>query len=330
MATMMPLLAATPMAPTASHKPERLAWPDQLRGLALVAMVSFHLTWDLAYFRLIAPDFTEQRWFELYGHAIASTFLMLVGVSLVLAQRASNPWPGYWRRMTAISLSAAAITIVTFYVMGRGFIFFGILHCIVLASLAAVPFLFLPTFAALAAMLIAFALPLIVHSPSLDGPNFWWLGLGTHLPVSDDIRPFLPWFGMVLAGIVLARWLPLTAWRGPILRGAPGRWAGAAGQHSLLIYMVHQPLMFGTLSVLVPLLAASPAMAPRAAVSPFRSTCELQCKAQGRDAGFCARACGCLVSRLQADGLWQTVQSGRVTKPQAQKVANEALACIKS
>ncbi|MBV1706605.1 MAG: DUF1624 domain-containing protein [Hyphomicrobiales bacterium] len=322
-----------PAAPSgmagASSKPVRLAWPDQLRGLALVAMVSFHLTWDLAYFRLIAPDFTSQLWFRLYGHAIASTFLMLVGVSLVLAQRAADPWPGYWRRMTAISLSATAITIVTFYVMGPGFIFFGILHCIVLASLAAVPFLFLPRLAALAAMLLAFALPLIIHSPSLDGPDFWWLGLGTHLPVSDDIRPFLPWFGMVLAGVLLARTLPLARWRGPVLPGAAGRWSGAAGRHSLLVYMLHQPLMFGTLSLLVPLLSVPPAPAPVAAISTFRSNCDIGCMAQGRDSAFCSRSCSCLVTRLHEDGLWPAVRTGQVTAAQEQKVKDEALICIR-
>ena len=287
-------------------------------------MVSFHFTWDLTFFHFIGPAFVDSLPFRLYGHAIASIFLVLVGVSMVLAQRASQPWPGYWRRMARLSFSAAAITVVTFYVMGSGFIFFGILHCIVLASLAAVPFLFLPTGFGVAAMLLAFALPLLVHSPALDGPNFWWLGLGTHLPVSDDIRPFLPWAGMVLAGVVAARGLQLWRMRGGLVQGRAGCGLAAAGRHSLLIYMVHQPLMFGALALLAHLFVA-----PAPVVNAFETNCRSQCTAQGRDSAFCQRACTCLVGRLKVDDLWSGAQTGLLSTPQARQVASEALACIK-
>ncbi len=322
----MPLsTAATPTATQlASARPERLAWPDQLRGLALAAMVSFHFTWDITYFHFIGPAFADSLAFRLYGHAIATTFLVLVGISLVLAQRASQPWPGYWRRMVRLSFSAAAITVATYYVMGKGFIFFGILHCIVLASLVAVPFLFLPLGFGVAAMALAFALPLLIHSPTLDGPDFWWLGLGTHLPVSDDIRPFLPWAGMVLAGVLAARWLQPWRWRGDLAPGRAGRGLTFAGRHSLAIYMVHQPLMFGALALLAHL-----TVTPAPVLSAFESSCRAQCTAQGRDSAFCVRACTCLVGRLRADGLWQGAETGRLSTPQARQVANEALVCIK-
>lgn len=311
-------------APPAKAQPARLAWPDQLRGLALAAMVSFHFTWDLTFFHFIGPVFADSLGFRLYGHAIASTFLVLVGVSLVLAQRSRQPWPGYWRRMARLSFSAAAITIVTFYVMGSGFIFFGILHCIVLASLAALPFLFLPTGFGVAAMALAFALPLLIHSPALDGPDFWWLGLGTHLPVSDDIRPFLPWTGMVLAGVLAARWLQLWRLRGGLVQGRAGRGLATAGRHSLLIYMIHQPLMFGTLALLAHFFVA-----PTPVLSAFENNCRLQCTSQGRDAAFCVSACTCLVGRLKADGLWRGAQTGLLSTPQARQVASEALVCIR-
>jgi uncharacterized membrane protein len=69
----------------------------------------------------------------------------------------------------------------------------------------------------------------------------------THKPVTEDYVPLFPWTGVVLLGIAAGHLLwrhafaPL-AWlaRAP----APLRWLG---RHSLVVYMVHQPLLLGAL-----------------------------------------------------------------------------------
>ena len=149
-----------------------------------------------------------------------TTFLALVGVSLVLASGGKFVWRPYLVRLAKIVAAAAAITVATLYVFPDDFIFFGILHCIALASIVALPFLRAPLWLTVAAAAVALALPLFVASPMLDAPQWWWLGLGTTEPRSNDWRPFLPWFGVVLIGVVIAR---------AVLAGGVPAWFSASG-----------------------------------------------------------------------------------------------------
>ena len=80
-----------------------------------------------------------------------------------------------------------------------------------------------------------------------------WLnrvGLMTYRPATEDYVPLLPWFGVVLVGIGIGSWLlqhRLQALQ-RISRRSP-RWLTWLGRHSLLVYMVHQPIMVGLLRV---------------------------------------------------------------------------------
>ena len=65
---------------TASRTPLaglRLNWLDIVRGLALIAMASYHFMWDLSSFGYLEPDFPSTDWPRIYARTIASTFLFL-------------------------------------------------------------------------------------------------------------------------------------------------------------------------------------------------------------------------------------------------------------
>ncbi|TGR73602.1 DUF1624 domain-containing protein, partial [Mesorhizobium sp. M2D.F.Ca.ET.223.01.1.1] len=109
-------------------KQGRIAAFDILRGVALIAMASYHFTWDLENFGYTAPALTAFGWWKFYARCIASTFLFLVGVSLFLAHGRKIRWPGFWKRLAMVAVAAAAISAVTYFVTPDGFIFFGILH----------------------------------------------------------------------------------------------------------------------------------------------------------------------------------------------------------
>ena len=66
--------------------PARIVALDAARGAAIVAMVAFHLIWDLGNFGYIDRDFPYSASVKLFGHAIAIAFLFIVGVSLVVAR----------------------------------------------------------------------------------------------------------------------------------------------------------------------------------------------------------------------------------------------------
>lgn len=63
----------------------RVAAVDVARGFALVGMGVYHLTWDLAHFGFVAPSVPFAPAMRLLSHGVASSFLALAGVSLVLA-----------------------------------------------------------------------------------------------------------------------------------------------------------------------------------------------------------------------------------------------------
>lgn len=298
---------------TARHP--RIAALDILRGLALLGMFVFHTTWDLAYFQLVPPTAPFSPAFVIFGHTIASTFLALVGASLVLALPDGRPGRAYWRRLALIGGSAMAITVATYAIFPDAFIFFGILHCIAAASLLALPFLRLPAWAALAAGLVCIILPLIAATPALNGPAWWWLGLGTVEPRTNDWRPMLPWSGVVLLGLAGMRLAVASGWsRKAALwspRAIPARALIWGGRHSLIIYILHQPLFFGMVWALAQI-AGPPAAPPLPdpADVPFLSNCASQCVAAGAEAGLCGDVCGCIGGAIRRQpAIWQRLVS---------------------
>src|SRR5690606_12637101 len=125
-------------------------------------------------------------------------------VSLFLAHGSGVRWTGFLRRLAMVAGAAAAISIATFLAVPDAFIFFGILHQIALASLFGLTFLRLPWALTLVAAAAVIAAPHFLRSSFFDHPAWWWVGLSTSLPRSNDYVPVFPWFGAVLAGIAAA------------------------------------------------------------------------------------------------------------------------------
>jgi uncharacterized membrane protein len=138
---------------------------DAARGLAVLAMVGFHLTWDLGHFGYIDPSIPWSAPVKATGHVIAFSFLFIAGLSLVLAHRAGFRRDGFLRRLGLVAGAAAAVSLGTFAVFPSAWVFFGILHCIAAASLVCVPFLFRPFWMAAAAGAAFFVAPHFLASP---------------------------------------------------------------------------------------------------------------------------------------------------------------------
>ncbi|WP_269153973.1 DUF1624 domain-containing protein [Methylobacterium currus] len=300
------------MTPIQTHHPpaRRLALIDLARGVALLAMALYHLTWDLGFLRLTPENAALSPVGRAAAHGIAASFLMLVGVSLVLARRRrSGWWRPYLARLGRIALAAAAISLATFFLFPGSWIFFGILHGIALSSVLALPALGapLPLVALAAALVLAGpTLAALAGSPALlDAPGLYFLGLGTTVPTTNDYVPLFPWFGFVLAGVGLGRLgLPhLAASRAGdwAPRGRIGRVAAAAGRHSLAVYLVHQPLLLGLLYGV----AAVTGPHPRAGEAPFLREYRANCAEAGGTEAACRVAARCVLVRLRDEGLWR-------------------------
>ncbi|MGH6796986.1 MAG: DUF1624 domain-containing protein, partial [Roseiarcus sp.] len=275
---------------------------DCARGLALIGMGAYHLSWDLADFRLAPPLLPFAPPMRLLSHTVASVFLALVGVSLALAHRKGFNLPAFWRRLAIVAGAAALVTLGSFaFAPGEG-IFFGILHCIAAASLIAGAFVTAPPWASLAIGVAAIGAPFLIRSTLFDPPWLLWLGLGEALPNTLDWRPLLPWAGVVFLGLGAARLPGVMAWL-----TSPKRWRAAsrparaiclAGRLSLPIYLVHQPILIGLLSVLT---AWGP-LAPKPERNAFLASCQRACVAEGRPAPECETGCRCVADAVERSG----------------------------
>jgi uncharacterized membrane protein len=303
----------------------RLPWLDAARGLAVVAMVAYHFVWDLGNFDYIDRHFPYTLGFKSVGHAIAISFLFIAGVSLVLAHERDASFRPFWRRLARIVAAAALVTLGTYLVFPEAFVFFGILHCIAAASLLAVPVVFLPWPAALLAAAAAFLAPLFLTSSLFDAPWLSWLGLSTIEPTTNDYQPLLPWSGGVLAGVAFAKFpgaihAPLFAQAAE--KESARRAAGALnwlGRHSLAIYLLHQPALFGVFLALARLSAPGEDQFAK----DFAAACEIRCEADGGAIEFCQPTCLC-VERRARESVLPTDPEQRAASLQA-----FAKACLK-
>ncbi|MCU0789992.1 MAG: DUF1624 domain-containing protein, partial [Nitratireductor sp.] len=183
----------------------RIELIDLLRGVALIAMTTFHFGWDLGMFGIIDPRFMFEPGPRWYARGIAGTFLFLVGFSLYLAHRKGIRWRAFLFRLLQVGGAAALITVATFIATPDAFIFFGILHSIALASVLGLAFLRLPWWVTGAAGLFVLLSRPWLQTPLLDASPFWWTGLSAIIPVSNDYVPVFPFFGMVLIGMAAAQ-----------------------------------------------------------------------------------------------------------------------------
>ena len=178
---------------------------DAARGLAVLAMVVFHVIWDLAHFGYAPANLPWSAPVKIFGHSIAFAFLFIAGVALVLANREQMRWPAFWRRFALIAAAAALVTAGTYALFPTSFVFFGILHCIAAASLIAVPFLFAPWPAAFAGGAFFLLGGEFFASSAFNADWLQWIGLSTSEPMTQDWRPLFPWAGALLLGVAGGR-----------------------------------------------------------------------------------------------------------------------------
>lgn len=291
---------------------KRLAWLDAARGMALIAMAVYHLTWDLDYFGYIAPGTAGTGSWKIFARIIAGSFIFLAGFSLVLGHRSEIRWRPFWIRFGRIAAAALLITVATYFLFPGSFIFFGILHLIAAASLIGLFFLRLPIPVILLAAAAAFIAPQYLRSGVFDQPALLWVGLSQSMPKSNDYVPLLPWLGAFLLGMAAGRLFLLR--KAPVSIIPPptvdSRWIsllGTAGRHSLAIYLLHQPVLIALVYLLT--LVAPPERPDP--VESYRQSCVAACGAD-TDAAFCSAFCDCTLGRLLQDELFNGLNDGTI------------------
>lgn len=238
-------------------KPRRIHFLDEVRGFDLILMVIFHAfyvfgwIYELDWGKKLFIFFTPVEPF------FAGLFILLCGISCYLSH--SN-----LRRGTILLGIAIGISVVLYIVMPEEMIWFGILHFLAVAILlfaALKPLLSkIPPWIGIAACAVLLALTW--HLPAEMGGYFgikgvfewkvpeilasqWWLyPLGLGRGTGSDYFPLFPHIFTFLGGSFIGVWARAGKFPEWMYKSrAP--WLSWLGKHTLVVYVVHQPVIFG-------------------------------------------------------------------------------------
>lgn len=220
---------------------------DFLRGVAILMMVTFHFLWDLNYFGYSNINLSSGLG-RIFQVSTASLFLFLAGVSTYLSsERKKSSFGIYLKRGMKIFSFGFFITIVTYILYPSEYIIFGILHLIgvsIIFSYFFIKFRYLNLFFGFIFILIGFILNNYLFNFSFLLP----LGFVPYSYGALDYYPIFPWFGVVLFGIFFSKIFYKNNERLFAFNFSNNlmifKIIENMGKKSLLIYLVHQPMLF--------------------------------------------------------------------------------------
>ena len=232
---------------------------DFLRGLAIILMVGYHLLFDLGEFRGIkrflgfSTDLSSAVW-TAAQYFFAGLFVVLSGTSSTLSRNNVRRGLRLLAVALALTLGTYLIAVWLHFFDPADTIIFGILHCLAVSMLL-YGAVFKKVSAAAnalcgaAVMGLAALLPIVGKAFSIRSNWLIPFGLPSQSFSSLDYFPLIPWFGVFLIGVALGKSVyaskrSLLPWR------MPRTFVNFAGRHSLIIYIVHQPVIMGVLYVL--------------------------------------------------------------------------------
>ena len=237
---------------------KRYTIPDALRGLSLISMILYHTVWDLVnIYGVRIPWFRTNAAF-IWQQSICWTFIILSGFCWHFGSRK-------FKRGLIVLAGAAVISVVTIVFLPSCAIRYGVLGLIAAGMLLLIPLdkLFQKIQPIIGAA-VSFSLFLVTKNiPSgfigsrnnclavmpfeLYRNEFTaWLGFPHADFFSCDYFPIIPWLFLYITGYFLyfifrrydlLKYLSMFSVR-PL---------EFMGRHSLIIYMVHQPVIYGAL-----------------------------------------------------------------------------------
>ncbi|MCI9666223.1 MAG: DUF1624 domain-containing protein [Angelakisella sp.] len=241
-------------------KPRRVHLMDELRGVLIIGVVLYHLLYDLAVLFPVGIPWMFSDWMNSVRNICAGALIVVSGISCHYTR--SN-----WRRGLRAFGLGMLLTVVTALFIPSQLILFGILHffgsMMMLYALLQPLLEKVPTMAGLLGSTLLFfltwpifsgfirVLGVTVYLPEFlyNKPLLFPLGFACQGIASADYYPLIPWGFLFLAGSFFGRYvragrLPEFCYRShlPLL--------ARIGNHTMLIYLVHQPVIYGLLALI--------------------------------------------------------------------------------
>jgi uncharacterized membrane protein len=229
---------------------QRINGLDVFRGLAILCMILYHFTYDLNYFRIIYVDMNHTSSFLVVRYIIMSMFMLSVGISLALAHKNSIKWSAIRKRILQLGSASLLVSVATYVVFPNNWVYFGILHFVLLASLITLPLLKFPTLTlALGLLIVLGSATQLLHLHGL----YTFLQLPFSLPLhSEDLVPLFPWLAVILLGTLIVHHdyhHKIFTHKVFNRNSSSNKILKKMGQHSLVIYLIHQPILFGAFEI---------------------------------------------------------------------------------
>lgn len=241
---------------------ERFWEVDFLRGAAVLLMVLFNWSYALRFLDIVSVvSFENYFYWEIFPLLIAGSFMFIAGISLSLSWNrfkekdptSREKWKKYGVRGAKIFTLGLGITLVTWLTFPENFVFFGILHLIGAVVLLSPLVIDSPRKSFLLAAVILSA-SFLIH---LDSSSIFLSSIGLSAPGmrTFDYFPFVPWASVVFMGNSVGHYLyPNHRRRYPISRpetlGNLIKLGEYLGRNSLVIYLLHQPVLVVLLMLL--------------------------------------------------------------------------------
>lgn len=233
---------------------------DTIRGFTLISMILYHGIWDLVYIFGVNMPWYESKAAYIWQQSICWTFILLSGFCWSLGQKKL-------KRGLMVLGGSVLISLATIWFMPDSIILFGVLSLIGTSMLAMIPLdKVLKKVNSYFAGAICFAVFILTKHTSggslrigayeiLELPkglyaNLLTAYLGFPAPefASSDYFPIIPWIFLYMTGYFLYQIFDKLDWK-KYLSGIHWKPLAWIGRHSLLIYMLHQPVVYGVLCV---------------------------------------------------------------------------------
>ncbi|MFI3227879.1 MAG: heparan-alpha-glucosaminide N-acetyltransferase [Clostridia bacterium] len=225
---------------------KRIEIIDVIRGLCIIYMVFYHFLYNLTAFSLVPLNFLYNPVISFMQALTAGTFIALCGVCSKFSR--SNV-----KRGLLLCVISLAISLVTYIFDKNLFVVFGIIHFLAFSTLSYG--LIQSKFEKLRLNLtfpISMLTAFLVFKNTISGTRFDIKGLSilgfTNVKFSSsDYFPILPWIFLFYLGVYLG---------GKIKENCFPSWfytvkcdfLAYLGKKSLIIYVLHQPILVGITS----------------------------------------------------------------------------------